>query len=350
MNSLKKTVLAVFAAGMTFAASSSMASATEAQSTTNLNVRSGPGTNFNVLDTLSAGELVEVTECVSNGWCYVEHEGPNGWVSSTYLAAPADPEPEPVPTPGPSDPECSFGFSIGPDGPSFAVNCGETPAPSPTPTPPPTPISNEVCVYTGNNYSGNEYCSGPATFNALNSTFNNRISSVRLYGDAKVRLCIDNNLGGFCRNVMNDTPVLGGFLNDKVSSMRIYTGAAPAPTPPSGPVTYSTGSINLQQSFQANFDNGNVGPAGADVWYQAQNAIQKFLAPRNGAQFALGDGTNRGYDGCKVASYSSNKISIWHMPVGTYVCVKTNQGRISQFRLNGYTGTTMNLGYTTWAN
>jgi hypothetical protein len=36
--------------------------------------------------------------------------------------------------------------------------------------------------------------------------------------------------------------------------------------------------------------------------------------------------------------------------VGSYVCVKTNQGRISQFRLNGYSGTTMNLGYTTWAN
>jgi len=112
----------------------------------------------------------------------------------------------------------------------------------------------------------------------------------------------------------------------------------------------STGPINLQQGKLANLDNGHVGPAGADIWYQVVTPVNRFVTPRNGAKLALGDGSNRGFAGCSGAAYSGAKISIWTMPVGSYVCVKTNRGRISQFRLNGYTGTTMKLGYTTWRN
>ncbi len=61
--------------------------ATEATATTALNVRTGPGAGFPVVDTLTPGEVVDVTECQSNGWCYITHPGPDGWVSSTYLTA-----------------------------------------------------------------------------------------------------------------------------------------------------------------------------------------------------------------------------------------------------------------------
>lgn len=39
------------------------------------------------------------------------------------------------------------------------------------------------------------------------------------------------------------------------------------------------------------------------------------------------------------------------MPVGPYVRVRTNEGRISQFRVNAVSGgppKTLKLGYTTW--
>ena len=78
--------------------------------------------------------------------------------------------------------------------------------------------------------------------------------------------------------------------------------------------------------------------------------MTKFLEVQNGAQFAVGDRSNRGFAGCSAESYNSNPIPLATLPVGSYVCVRTNQGRISQFRLNGYQGTTMKLGYTTWAN
>lgn len=58
--------------------STAAALAYESAVTVSLNVRSGPGASFGVVDVLYAGEPVEVTECASNGWCYIEHSGPNG--------------------------------------------------------------------------------------------------------------------------------------------------------------------------------------------------------------------------------------------------------------------------------
>jgi len=60
--------------------------AAEAAATTALNVRTGPGTEFAVIDTLFTGERVDATECQTNGWCFISHDGgPDGWVSGRYL-------------------------------------------------------------------------------------------------------------------------------------------------------------------------------------------------------------------------------------------------------------------------
>ena len=99
----KQLKIGTIVAMIGFVASSSAAFATPAQSTTALNVRSGPGTSFGVLDTLTPGEQVDVNECAENGWCYVEHDGPDGWVSSNYL--------QPVASGGgssSSDPDCGL--------------------------------------------------------------------------------------------------------------------------------------------------------------------------------------------------------------------------------------------------
>lgn len=317
-----------------------------------VNVRTGPAITYTRVDTLTAGEAVDVVEC-DDGWCYVDYDGPNGWVSASYLQAPsAGPA-----APTPPSPNCSFQFTIGPGGPSLNLVCNDPPAP-PAPTPPPPPPApgpDLACFFTGTNFTGTQFCLGVSTLNSLGGTFNDNISSVQLSGNAKARLCVNNNLGGFCRNIFGSEPAFGAALENNASSLQVFTGLPPAPVPPAppppppAPVTFSTGPIALQQTFSANLDNGNVGSGPqADIWYEAENAISKFLTPRNGARLALGDGTNRGFAGCSAESFSNARVSIWTMPVGTYVCARTNQGRISQFRLNGYTGTTMNLGYTTW--
>jgi len=59
-------------------------SAMAAVSTTSLNVRSGPGTGYGVIDTLSPGEEVSI-QSESNGWCQIRWPGPTGWASCAYL-------------------------------------------------------------------------------------------------------------------------------------------------------------------------------------------------------------------------------------------------------------------------
>ncbi|MGQ4273268.1 SH3 domain-containing protein [Terrihabitans sp. B22-R8] len=62
-------------------ASAGAASAFPATATTSLNVRSGPGTNYSVVDQLQAGETVEV---VSSQGSWYEISG-LGWASAAYL-------------------------------------------------------------------------------------------------------------------------------------------------------------------------------------------------------------------------------------------------------------------------
>jgi len=72
-------------AAMALALSSQGALAVEAAAVSGVNVRSGPGVQFGRVDTLFRNESVNITEC-QNNWCYVQHSGPNGWVSANYLA------------------------------------------------------------------------------------------------------------------------------------------------------------------------------------------------------------------------------------------------------------------------
>lgn len=60
------------------------ASAAPAYATSNVNVRSGPGTGYSIVDALRRGERVDVQQC-RGSWCYVERRGANGWVSANYL-------------------------------------------------------------------------------------------------------------------------------------------------------------------------------------------------------------------------------------------------------------------------
>lgn len=55
-----------------------------ATATSSVNVRSGPGTGYGIVDRLSPGEYVNING-QSNGWCRVSKSGPDGWVSCAYL-------------------------------------------------------------------------------------------------------------------------------------------------------------------------------------------------------------------------------------------------------------------------
>ena len=80
------------------------------QATASVNVRSGPGTQYGVVDTLYPGETVNIETCQSNGWCLIAHTGPDGWVSARYLSNDGgDYDDQPVRT----SPNVTFSFSFG---------------------------------------------------------------------------------------------------------------------------------------------------------------------------------------------------------------------------------------------
>ena len=55
-----------------------------AKTTQNVNLRTGPGTEYDKLATLAAGIRVDILKCQPN-WCRIAGQGIRGWVSSGYL-------------------------------------------------------------------------------------------------------------------------------------------------------------------------------------------------------------------------------------------------------------------------
>lgn len=186
--------------------------AVEAEALSSVNVRSGPGTSFDIVDTLYAGEDVEVVECNASGtWCRITHSGPDGWVSRSYLTAPGDGAPDiefgvTIPLPG--------GGSITFGTPGFSGGDGGGA--------PPPPATAQVCVYDLPSYAGTSICVDAGTSSAnLTGFWNNRVTSLQVSGGASIRLCQNANYGGFCNVFNSDVPLLGGPLNNQASSYDI---------------------------------------------------------------------------------------------------------------------------------
>jgi uncharacterized protein YraI len=88
--------------------------------TGDLNLRSGPGTGYRVIDTMPAGSYVDVVGCTGS-WCQVQFGGITGYASASYLggggdsyaAAPVYVEPPIYSGPYYAGPAFGFGFGYG---------------------------------------------------------------------------------------------------------------------------------------------------------------------------------------------------------------------------------------------
>lgn len=125
--------------------------------------------------------------------------------------------------------------------------------------------------------------------------------------------------------------------------------------PPIGiPSVISTGAIELSPGGAVNLDNGVVGPSGADLSYEGGLANLR-LAPINGARISFTDGTQRGIATAGIASCASAAFVTTPVPLaavspGDYVCMRTDVGHISEFRINNIGGVLrrLSISYTTW--
>ena len=77
---------AAFASGM-IAIPNVASAAAPAIVTTDLNIRTGPGTGYQAFDVIPAGGRVTVYGCATGyNWCDIGWSGTRGWVSGSYLA------------------------------------------------------------------------------------------------------------------------------------------------------------------------------------------------------------------------------------------------------------------------
>lgn len=86
-----------------------------------------------------------------------------------------------------------------------------------------------------------------------------------------------------------------------------------------------------------------------DFWLQ-RNGKALHLIPQHGAALAIGDLKEAGFQGCALAQYAKGKIRIDDLPRGTHICVRTNEGRYAEMRLeeSGLRSDRVAVTYVTW--
>ncbi len=191
--------------------------------TSNVNVRSGPGTQYQVVDTVRRGAQVDVQQC-QGSWCYIVKPGADGWVSANYLNAGGAPV-------NPSQPGLSFGVQV-PGGPSINFGIGQQPqqppqpprpgprpGPGPGPGPGPIPTFGEVCFYDRTSFRGASFCMQPGESIRNLGAWSDRISSIDNSNGLSVQVCSETNFRN-CRTYTTGARNLGDF-DDYIASIRV---------------------------------------------------------------------------------------------------------------------------------
>lgn len=208
---------ALSAAAVVFLPTVTMAA--DAVTSSAANVRSGPGTSYRVINSLSRGEVVDVQGCRS-GWCFIEYNDGDdeGFVSASLLRRGTS-------SSGGATFEPNFnlsfnfpngGISIGSGGVTIGVGPGAN-------NPPPSSggsLPGDVCFYSGTGYTGSRFCMDQGDMTPyVGAANNNRISSIRNPDGYRVTVCDDAGYGD-CRTYSTSARSLGDFDN-VISSIRI---------------------------------------------------------------------------------------------------------------------------------
>lgn len=164
------------------------ADGTRAWSTSELILHEGPGGTYNQVGIIADDSRIQVDRC-QRLWCVVRAHGVKGWALLQNI---------------------TFGQSSRNilTGPRLNYGGG----------------GGEMCLYEGTNYTGRSFCarSGQVFRDLLSYGVDNRYSSIKLTGDTSVALCRDREFQSYCARIVESQPVLQQYLNNGVSSVRVY--------------------------------------------------------------------------------------------------------------------------------
>lgn len=93
--------------------------------------------------------------------------------------------------------------------------------------------------------------------------------------------------------------------------------------------------VDLTGGLAIDFDNlqaqpGNV--AGADLVLQVQSSKEALLVPQNGAALSARI-AEQGIGGCRNQRFSTQGVRLAQIHPGSYVCFRTSEGRIGEFKV-----------------
>ena len=179
-----------------------------------LNLRLGPSTDYAQIVVIPQGAVVIVHRCTLDyEWCEVTYNATTGWVAAIYLRSVTL-----------QQPIADVGARLG----LILIEFIRDQFPR-------QPRANEVCFYADYDFQGDAFCTATGSSNtALSADWNDRISSIRVGANAMVEVCENIQYQGWCEIFDADVARLSGDRNDAISSYRSPAGHAGPPQPGAG--------------------------------------------------------------------------------------------------------------------
>ena len=138
-----------------------------------------------------------------------------------------------------------------------------------------------------------------------------------------------------------------------VTATRPTATATQAYTPTATPVIQASGSVNLNPNDSVDLDTIQVNSgAGHDLTYEINPGGQHLLAPKNNAIIGVYGNTQPSPANCQSAPMTSTAIILENTPAISYLCYRTDQGRLGYSRFTGFNAGTgiVSMDLVTWAN
>jgi hypothetical protein len=134
--------------------------------------------------------------------------------------------------------------------------------------------------------------------------------------------------------------------------------AASATTVAAAPPVYKYGTVKVSAGSNLDLDLGRKGfcDPGCDIGYwNAGGDSTSTLGPVDsgghiGARIKKMGATQPSYLTCKNAKVGWNEYSRTRIPAGTWFCAKTDEGRVSRFRITAITNPSITVAYRTWTS
>lgn len=189
MRALLKLILTATLLVLGVHSAQALETGTPAWTTRAVTLLEGPGAAYDPVGDVAAETRIYIERCTEL-WCRVRSGGLRGWADTAALTFGQDPNP---PLSGPR-----LDYKSGGPG--------------------------TVCLYEGHGFTGASICgsTGYVIRDLLLYRADNRFSSVSIEGNVSVTLCRDREFRSHCERINESQSALDGFLDNAVSSVRVY--------------------------------------------------------------------------------------------------------------------------------